>query len=128
MAKLKMVFDDKLEVVVSLREDVTPTVEALLDAAPFAASANRWGDEVYFEAPSSAGLEEDARDEMSVGEVAFWPDGNAIAVFFGPTPVSKADEPRAYSPCNIVGRVDGDAQVLKAVQSGAKVRVSKLDG
>lgn len=127
MAKLKMVFDEGLEVVVDLREDVTPTVEALLDAAPFSASANRWGDEVYFETPSSAALEEDARDEMSVGEVAFWPDGNAIAVFFGPTPVSKADEPRAYSPCNIVGRVDGDADALKAVQSGARVRVSKID-
>ncbi len=123
MARLKFVFDGDMEVAVRLREEGTPTVKALLDAAPFSASANRWGDEVYFETPLSAGLEPDAREVMAVGEVAYWPDGSALAVFFGRTPVSEGDEPRAYSPCNIVGLVDGDARVLKAVESGAKVEV-----
>lgn len=128
MARLRLVFDGDLEVVVRLREEDTPTVKALLTAAPFSSSANRWGDEVYFETPLSAELEPDAREAMAVGEVAYWPDGSALAVFFGRTPVSKGDEPRAYSPCNLVGEVDGDARVLDAVRSGAKVEVFATEG
>lgn len=127
MVKLKLVFDGDVEVSIGLREDDTPTVKGLVAAAPFSAPANRWGDEVYFETPASCQLEADARDEMSIGEVAYWPDGNALAIFFGRTPVSKGDEPRAYSPCNVVGKVEGDAGVLRSVKSGAKVDVSVVE-
>jgi hypothetical protein len=123
MVKLKLVFDGDKEISIGLREDETPTAKALVAAAPFSASANRWGDEVYFETPVSCGLEADARDVMSVGEVAYWPDGSALAIFFGRTPVSKGDEPRAYSPCNVVGMVEGDAGMLRSVRSGARVDV-----
>ncbi len=117
-------FDGKDEVRVSLREG-TPTVAVLLGALPFKASAHRWGDEVYFKAPIHAEIEEDARAEMNVGDVAFWPDGDAVAIFFGPTPVSTDSKPRAYSPCNIVGKVTESPELLKGVKEGTPVEVLK---
>ena len=125
MSQLRMSFGGGTEVAVELRKDPTPTVEGLLSSAPFEASANRWGDEVYFETPVSAELEDDSRASMEVGDVAYWPEGRALAVFFGPTPVSTDGKPRAYSPCNIVGRVVGDLSPLKLVKTGDSVKVQK---
>ncbi len=125
MATLRVSFENGPEISITLREDETVTIEKLLSSVPFRAKVNRWGDEVYFDAPVSAELEEDARAVMEVGEVAFWPDGSAMAIFFGPTPVSTDGRPRAYSPCNMLGRVSGDATLLKSVVSGSSVEVSK---
>ncbi|HIH02028.1 TPA: hypothetical protein HA259_08200 [Thermoplasmata archaeon] len=122
---MKLSFGGGADVVVELRKDSTPTVESLLSSAPFEAKVNRWGDEVYFETPVSAGLEDDSRAAMEVGDVAYWPDGRALAIFFGPTPVSTDEKPRAYSPCNIVGRVVGDPSTLRSVRTGDSVKVEK---
>ncbi len=108
-----------------LRADVTPTTKALLKSLPFGSKANVWGEEVYFDAPFHAGLESDARADMEVGEVAFWPDGDAVAIFFGRTPASTGQEPRAYSPCNILGKVIGDFSELKHVRQGSAVEVGR---
>ena len=124
MSVLKVKFDSGPEIDVELRADETPTVARLRATTPFTAAVNRWGDEVYFETPVSAPLEDDARAQMDVGEVAYWPDGNALAIFFGRTPVSVDDRPRAYSPCNIVGTVSGDVSPLRLVQTGATVEVT----
>lgn len=124
MTQLRVSFKGGCEVLVALREDGTDTVERLASAVPFKAKANRWGDEVYFDTPVAAGLERDARAEMAVGDVAYWPDGHALALFFGPTPVSTDGKPRAYSPCNIVGRIVGDATVLRSVSSGDSLEVT----
>jgi hypothetical protein len=118
MSSVVVEFEGGLKVFVRLRQPPSPTVERLLTELPFHSSAHRWGDEVYFEAPFHIDLERDARQEMEVGDVAFWPDGDAAAIFFGPTPASRNREPRAYSPCNIIGQVDGDASVLKQVREG----------
>ena len=125
MVTLRLSFENGPEISITLRGDGTSTVEKLLSSVPFRAKVNRWGDEVYFDAPVSADLEEDARAVMEVGEVAFWPDGSALAIFFGPTPVSTDGRPRAYSPCNMLGRVSGDATLLKSVVSGSSVEVSR---
>jgi hypothetical protein len=124
MPTLRVSFKDGPDIAIALREEATPTVQGLMSSAPFQSRANRWGDEVYFEAPVSATAEKDARALMDVGEVAFWPDGSALAIFFGPTPVSTDDKPRAYSPCNIVGRVVGDVAPLRSVATGASVTVT----
>ena len=105
----------------------TPTAKRILEALPFEGSANVWGDEIYFDIPLSLEQEPSARAEVEVGDLAYWPAGPAFCIFFGPTPVSISDQPRAYSPVNVFGRVMGDAKQFKGVSSGAAVRVTKAE-
>jgi hypothetical protein len=126
MFTLVVEFKGGQRILVALRQPPTPTVKHLATKIPFHSLAHRWGDEIYFGAPFHSDLEQDARQDMEVGDVAFWPDGDALAIFFGPTPVSKGHRPRAYSPCNIIGRVEGDISALKAVREGTEL-VVKID-
>jgi hypothetical protein len=103
----------------------SPTARLIWDALPIEGRANRWGDEIYFEIPVKTGQEPDAREEVAVGELGYWPVGHAFCIFFGPTPVSTDERPRAYSPVNIVGQVLGDATLFRNVKSGTKVLLSK---
>lgn len=101
----------------------TPTANAIYEALPLEGKANVWGDEIYFDIPLQIGLEEDAREEVAVGDLAYWPSGPALCIFFGPTPVSRGGEPRAYSPVNVFGRVEGNAADFKTVANGASIRI-----
>jgi hypothetical protein len=103
----------------------SPTARKVWDALPIEGRANTWGDEIYFEIPVSARQEPDAREDVAVGELGYWPVGSAFCIFFGPTPVSVGVEPRAYSPVNILGRVDGDAVRFREVRSGTAVRIER---
>lgn len=103
----------------------TPTAEALWQAAPFDARANTWGEEVYFSTPVSAAREADARDVVEAGELAFWVEGDSIAVGFGRTPVSRGDEIRLAAAVNSWGRTADDVTALSAVGDGAAIRVEK---
>jgi hypothetical protein len=103
----------------------TPTARALLAAAPFTSRAQTWGEEVYFNTPVSARLEPDARQVVDPGTVCFWTEGDAIALPFGRTPVSTDERPKLASPCNVVGRLEGDPRRLAAVRAGAEIRVEK---
>jgi len=123
VTEIRMRFADGIEIRAVLVLKPTETVRKLEGVLPFTSTVHRWGDEIYFEAPFHAGLESNARADMDVGDVAFWPDGDAIAVFFGRTPASADERPRAYSPCNIVGRVLEDVAVLRRIKEGAKVEV-----
>ena len=102
----------------------TPTADLVWDALPITASGSTWGDEIYFRTPVSA-EEQDAVPTVDMCAVAYWPPGQAICLFFGPTPMSVGDEIRPASPVNVFGRIVGDPTVLKAVSSGEEVRVER---
>jgi len=104
----------------------TPTARAIQAALPITGRASTWGDEVYFTIPVAVG-EEDAKAVVEVGDIAYWPPGSALCIFFGPTPASRGSEIRPASPVNVVGRVAGDATVFRQVRDGTNVRVELAD-
>lgn len=99
--------------------------DALADAAPFEGKARLWGDELYFDTPVDVVPEETTTD-VDVGTVAYWQEGNALCVFWGPTPASVGDEPRPAEPVARVGHAE-DAERLSSVEAGETARFALTD-
>ncbi len=123
MATIRIVWKGG-KVTANLRD--TATVKQLVATLPCEASANTWGEEVYFELPVKAALEADAQQVVDPGTVCFWVEGASLALPFGPTPVSKGDECRLVTRCNVLGKIEGDPQRLKKVKPGAPIRVELI--
>lgn len=103
------------------------TVSAIHDQLPITGTANIWGEEIYFDIPVKMEQDETAREVVEVGELGYWSMGEAFCIFFGPTPISTDDQPRAYSPVNIIGKICGNATRLKSVQQGDLISIDRLD-
>jgi hypothetical protein len=103
----------------------TPTANAIYASLPFASTASTWGEEVYFSTPVHVSKEADAKDVVEAGELAFWVEGDSIAIGFGPTPISRGKEIRLAARTNIWGRALQPVAVLGKVKDGDPVEVEK---
>jgi hypothetical protein len=112
------------EVTANLQQ--TLTVKQVLAILPRESRACTWGEEVYFELPVKATLEADARQVVEPGTVCFWVEGNALALPYGRTPASQGAEPRLVSPCNVLGKIEGDPRQLAKIRAGDAIRVELL--
>ena len=105
----------------------SPTAKSIISILPIKASAQRWGGEIYFSIPVTAGLESGSREVLEAGELGFWPTGNAFCIFFGPTPASRGDEIRAASAVNIIGKMKSDWSKLWDVSSGSSIVIKMAE-
>jgi hypothetical protein len=101
------------------------TAVSVYNSLPLSGSANLWGEEIYFSIPLQLEQAPDAVQEVEIGDLGFWPVGSAFCIFFGQTPVSTSERPKAYSPVNIFGHILGDATELRKVGDGDEIRVTK---
>jgi uncharacterized protein len=100
-----------------------PTADQLFAALPCSSTVNTWGEEVYFTLPIRAALEPGAQQVVEPGTVCFWVDGSALALPWGRTPASRGNECRLVSPCSVLGRIRGDASVLRTAKDGDTIRI-----
>jgi len=122
MKKIKITAG-KVEVTARLNE--TDTAVRVWEILPVTAHASVWGEEIYFSVPLETGTE-NAQEVVARGDVAYWPPGQALCLFFGKTPVSRGKEIRPYSPVNVIGRIEGDPKVLKPVEEGDVIIVDRV--
>jgi hypothetical protein len=103
----------------------TACAKAIYDKLPIEAQPNEWGDEFYFSIALKMPPDETATTKVNVGHIGYWPPGQALAIFFGRTPMSSGPDPVPASEVNIVGMITGDATVLKKEKGASKIRVEK---
>lgn len=100
------------------------TVTKVLEILPISSRVNLWGDEIYIPIPLDTGLE-DGKEIVALGDIAYWPQGKAMCIFFGRTPVSRGEEIRPISPVNVIGRIEGDTKLLGKVKQGEEIIIER---
>ena len=105
--QIRVLFPDiDREILIELDDSRSPkTFQAILENLPVEINITKWGDELYTERTHISAIEENAKREVDYLDVAYWPEGNALCLFYGPTPISKDEQILAYSPVNIVGKI-----------------------
>ena len=103
----------------------TACAKAIAAVLPIETRPNKWGDEFYFEIPVQQGLDKTATTKVAVGDIGFWPPGNALAIFFGKTPLSTGSDPVPASEVNLVGRIIGSAKALQKGKGAIMINIAK---
>ncbi len=120
MTQIKIEFENiSIDAVLNNSE----TANKIKKILPISNSVNTWGDEIYF----SIGVNDDENDSKEVvelGDLGYWPPGNAFCLFFGLTPASEGDKIMPASPVNVIGKILGDLEILKSIKSGDKVSIN----
>ena len=114
------------EVSATAELNATQTAELIWEALPVDSTAQRWGQEIYFNIPVNTGTEK-GQETVEMGDLGYWPPGRAFCIFFGPTPMSEGEEIRPASPVTVFGRIEGEAAVFKSVASGTAIRVTQAE-
>ncbi len=104
----------------------TACAKAVYNHLPIEAQPNEWGDEFYFSIGLKMPPDETATTRVKVGHIGYWPPGEALAVFFGPTPMSTGPDPVPASEVNLVGKIRDDARVLKKEKGASKIRIERV--
>ncbi|MDP2918726.1 MAG: cyclophilin-like fold protein [Dehalococcoidia bacterium] len=102
----------------------TKTAGLIYQALPITSIVNWWGDEIYFDVPVKTGLE-NGRETVNPGDIAYWPEGPALCLFLGKTPISKGNEIRPASAVNVVGKLADIKALLGKVEQGEKITVQR---
>ena len=104
----------------------TKTAIAIKNILPFKSIVKTWGEEIYFEIPieESLDLENDAKDIINIGEIAYWIEGKCIAIGYGKTPISKGNEIKLAARTNIWGDALLNIKELNRIKDGDEVVVS----
>ena len=115
-------------ITIELNDTFSPqTCNSILDSLPFTVNAHVWGEEIYTDESPISQVEENAKDLVSINDVAYWPNGKAMCLFFGPTPIGKKGEIKPYSPVNVVGKIiNSDKSILKKFNDGEEITFKKI--
>lgn len=100
-----------------------PTAKAVKLSLPISSKVKTWGDEIYFDTGITAPVV-NATTDVNIGDIAYWPDGKALCIFFGPTPVSSDGKPVPASDVVVIGKADVKPEQLKKVTSGSHILVT----
>ncbi|NLX90797.1 MAG: hypothetical protein GXZ07_04320 [Firmicutes bacterium] len=125
LVKIRITIDKKLSLEGFLNS--TATAKKIYESLPITGEGSTWGGEIYFSSQVTAPLEENARDVLEAGEIAYWPPMRAICLFYGPTPASHGNEIRAAGPVNVVGKITDDLSLLKEIKGTAAVLIEKSE-
>ena len=103
------------------------TCKSVLDSLPFSVNVHLWGEEIYTDESPIAQPEENAKELVELNDVAYWPNGRALCLFFGPTPIGEKGEIKPYSPVNIIGKITNpDKTILSKINEGMKITFYKI--
>ena len=113
---------------IQLLADLQPnrTAQAIVDALPISAPVNQWGEEFYCKVPGVKDHRETAKNQVKVGDVAFWGNGEMLAVFFGRTPMSLGEDPVPADRVNVIGKIQGDSKILQQAVGATTMQVELL--
>jgi hypothetical protein len=120
--QVKIIINENVCLTAILNE--TGTAQKVFAALPIKGSGETWGEEIYFTSKVEAALE-NPREVLQAGEIAYWPPIKALCIFFGPTPASRGEEMRAAGPVNVIGKIEGDLNVLRDLKEPLEIMITR---